>query len=186
MKLIYIALVLLLITACSPVPNPNKDLKANALISGPGITGILKATQTTNGWVWLSVDLQGEPKILTPGLHGVHFHEKASCQAQGEKPFSSAGGHFDPGPFGSSTPVEANHPFHLGDLPNIKINVRGKGRLEAFASGFTLADGPVSLFDSDGSAIIVHKLPDQRKAGGTAADAGGSRQACGVIQMVKS
>jgi Cu-Zn family superoxide dismutase len=36
---------------------------------------------------------------------------------------------------------------------------------------------PVSLLDSDGSAIIVHKLTDQVKAGGTAADAGGGRLA---------
>lgn len=181
MKLIYLALLFLLLTACSSVANSSNTLQASAPISGQGITGTLKVTQNNPDFVFVSVELEGDPKTLTPGLHGVHIHEKGACEAGGEKPFSSAGGHFDPGPFGSSTPVEKNHPYHLGDLPNIKINALGKGRMETFASSFTLADGAVSLFDSDGSAIIVHKLPDQRKAEGTAEEAGGGRLACGVI-----
>jgi len=173
---------LLLLTACvSPTNGASPQLKAQAQISGPGISGTLKATQTENGFVWMAVELKGDPKILTPGLHGVHIHEKGACQEGTEKPFTSAGGHFDPGPFGSSTPVEKNHPYHLGDLPNIKINPLGQGRLEAFVSSVTLSDGPTSLFDSDGSAVIIHKLTDQKKAGGTADEAGGGRLACGAI-----
>jgi len=191
MKFIYyIALVLLLLTtACSSsAADFSKDLQAKAAIAGHGITGTLKAIQTpAKGFVWVAVEIQGDPKVLTPGLHGVHIHEKGVCQAELEKPFSSAGGHFDPGPLGSSTPVEKNHPYHLGDLPNIKIDAIGKGRLETFASSFRLSkDDPTSLFDLDGSAVIVHKLVDQRKAGSTAEDAGGGRQACGVIELVKS
>lgn len=189
MKLIYhLALILLLlISACSSSgENATKNVQAKAAIAGPGITGTLNATQTANGFVWVAVELQGDPKVITPGLHGVHIHEKGVCEAQLEKPFSSAGGHFDPGPFGSSTPVEKNHPYHLGDLQNIKVSVVGKGRMETFSNSFTLTDSPTSLFDSDGSAVIVHKLVDQKKAGGTADEAGGGRQACGVIQLVKS
>ncbi|MBD2436788.1 superoxide dismutase family protein [Nostoc sp. FACHB-110] len=177
---------LLLLTACSsPVHSSGAELKAQAPISGPSIQGTLKATQTENGFVWMAVELNGDPKILTPGLHGVHIHEKGSCQAGTEKPFTSAGGHFDPGPFGSSTPVEKNHPYHLGDLPNIKINPLGQGRLEAFISSVSLKEGPLSLFDNDGSAVIIHKLTDQKKAGGTADEAGGGRLACGAIALVK-
>lgn len=188
MKFIYYLafVLLLLITACSSGAAVTKDLQAKAAIAGSSITGTLKATQTPNGFVWIGLELQGNPKVLTPGLHGIHVHEKAVCQGELEKPFSSAGGHYDPGPLGSSTPVEKNHPYHLGDLPNIRINAIGKGRLETFASSFTLDDGPVSLFDSDGSAIIVHNLVDQRKAGGTADEAGGGRLACGVIELIKS
>ena len=58
--------------------------------------------------------------------------------------------------------------------------------METFANSFSLSDGPTSLFDPDGSAIIIHKLPDQRKSGGTADEAGGARQACGVIELIKS
>jgi len=177
---------LFLLTACSsPAQNAGTQLKAQAPISGPGIQGTLNATQRENGFVSLAVELNGDPQILTPGLHGVHIHEKGSCQENAEKPFSSAGGHFDPGPFGSSTPVEKNHPYHLGDLPNITIDSQGKGRLEAFVSSVSLSEGPISLFDSDGSAVIIHKLTDQRKAGGTADEAGGGRLACGAIALVK-
>lgn len=190
-KFIYCAVfvLLLLISSCSDsVAGVNKNLQARADIAGSSnIKGTLKATQTNNGAIWVAIELQGDPKVLVPGLHGVHIHEKGVCEPQLEKPFSSAGGHFDPGPSGSSTPVEKNHPFHLGDLPtNIKINAVGKGRLETFSNGFALSEGPTTLFDSDGSAVIIHKLPDQRKAGGTADEAGGGRQACGVIQLVKS
>ena len=163
----------------------SNDLRATAAIAGPNITGTLKAIQSPHGFVWVAVELQGDPKVLTSGLHGLHIHQKGVCQAEG-KPFSSAGGHFDPGPFGSSTPVEKNHPYHLGDLPSIKINAVGEGRMETFVNSFSISDGPTSLFDSDGSAIIIHKLPDQRKSGGTADDAGGGRQACGVIELIKS
>ncbi|MBU7581394.1 MAG: superoxide dismutase family protein [Nostoc sp. TH1S01] len=173
---------LVLLTACNaPSHGAGPQLKAQAQINGPGITGTLKAQQTENGFVWLAVELKGDPKILTPGLHGVHIHETGTCEAGTEKPFSSAGGHFDPGPFGSSKPVEKNHPYHLGDLPNIKINPLGQGRLEAFISSVTLYDSPISLFDGDGSAVIIHKLQDQKKSGGTADEAGGGRLACGAI-----
>lgn len=177
---------LLLLTACtSPAQSSGSQLKAQAQVMGSGIEGTFKATQTENGFVWVAVELKGDPKILTPGLHGVHIHEKGACEEGTEKPFTSAGGHFDPGPFGSSTPVEKNHPYHLGDLPNIKINPIGQGRLEAFVSSVTLSESPISLVDADGSAIIIHKLMDQRKSGGTADEAGGGRLACGAIALVK-
>jgi len=189
MKFIYhLALILLVLrSACSSSgENVSKNVQAQAAIAGSGITGTFKAMQTANGFVWVAVELQGDPNVIKPGLHGIHIHEKGVCEAQLEKPFSSAGGHFDPGPFGSSTPVEKNHPYHLGDLQYIKISVLGKGRMETFSNSFTLSDSPTSLFDSDGSAVILHKLVDQKKAGGTADEAGGGRQACGVIQLVKS
>ena len=50
---------------------------------------------------------------LPDGKHGVHIHQTANCQ-----PCAAAGGHFDPGPSGNPA-VDANHPFHAGDLVNI-------------------------------------------------------------------
>lgn len=169
----------------SPVAPPQVTA-AKAQISGFGITGTLNLKEDRNRYVTVDATLTGDPKTLTPGLHGFHFHETGSCQESGQTPFSSAKGHFDPGPFGSSTPVEANHPYHLGDLPNIEVDKSGKGKLKTITSRITLSQTPASLLDSDGSAIIVHKLTDQVKAGGTAADAGGGRLACGVIEAVKS
>ena len=47
----------------------------------------------------------------------------------------------------------------------------------------TLSDGPLSLFDADGSAIIVHGNPDQGITGEPKSGvSGGPRVACGVIE----
>ena len=66
-----------------------------------------------------------EVKGLTPGLHGVHLHAVGKC----EPDFTAAGGHFDPGPAGNPDP-DANHPFHMGDIPNLEANASGAGRAE--------------------------------------------------------
>ncbi len=155
---------------------------AKAQITGPGITGNLKLRQDPGGFVWVYLNLQGDPAILTPGLHGFHIHQTGSCQEGQQPPFISAGGHFDPGPYGNTTPVEANHPYHLGDLPNAEIDETGRGKLSAITTRFTLSESPLTVFDSDGSAVIVHALTDQMIAGGTAAQTGGPRLACGVIE----
>jgi Cu-Zn family superoxide dismutase len=157
---------------------------AQAEIFGPDIAGQLSLSQDTNGTVQVHLALQGDPAVLTPGLHGVHFHEIANCDEDAQPRFSTAGGHFDPGPFGNSTPVEQNHPYHSGDLPNIEIDERGEGRLETITSRVTLYDTPVTLLDGDGSAIIIHQNTDEMIAEGTAAQAGGGRLACGVIEQI--
>jgi Cu-Zn family superoxide dismutase len=158
------------------------DLQAKAQIVGPGISGDLVMTEGVNSVVRIRGSIQGNPNTLAPGKHGFHIHAVGLCDANTKPPFSSAGGHFDPGPFGSSTPVEANHPYHLGDVPNVTIDSQGRGRFDFLTSRVTLSRTPLTLFDSDGSAIIVHKLQDQTKAAGTAAEAGGGRLACGVVQ----
>lgn len=160
--------------------------EAKAEITGPNITGSVLMKQSPAGFVWLYVDIQGDPQVLTPGLHGFHLHQTGTCEPDAQPRFGTAGGHFDPGPFGSSTPVEANHPYHLGDLPNIQVDENGRGKLTAVTTRFTLSEGPVSVFDDDGSAFIVHGLRDEIKAGGTAAQSGGPRLACGVIEPYSS
>lgn len=125
---------------------------------------------------------------LTEGKHAVHIHETGHCE-----PCSAAKGHFDPGPHGHSSP-DGNHPFHAGDLVNIEITDLsgdvtlddgtpvGSGRLHTITTRVTLSDGPLSLFDEDGSALIIHVDPDSYCPGGEAAGcAGGAREACGVI-----
>lgn len=113
---------------------------------------------------------------LLPGKHAVHIHEKANCQ-----PCSAAGGHFDPGPHSNSNP-DGNHPFHSGDLVNLNISGRGRGLLAAVSSRVSLSEGPLSLFDEDGSAFIIHHQPDSYCPEGVVSGcAGGSRAACGVI-----
>lgn len=113
---------------------------------------------------------------LTPGNHAVHIHENASCV-----PCGDAQGHFDPGPVGLSSP-DGNHPFHSGDLINIEANRRGRGYLSTTTTRVTLSPGPLTIFDENGSAFIVHVNPDTYCPDGVVAGcAGGARAACGII-----
>ena len=144
---------------------------------GSGVSGEATFIQSGTGilpTVFVVVEVRG----LEPGsVHGCHLHEVGTC----EPDFSAAGGHFDPGPYGMSNP-DANHPFHMGDLPNLVADESGVAVLEHRTSRITLSAGPLSLFDEDGSAIIVHTDPD-RGTTGVKKGAGGGRLACGIIQM---
>ena len=150
---------------------------AHADIKGEGITGTAEFVETQQGagkLVTITVTLSG----LKEGAHGVHLHEVGKCEA----PFTSAGGHFDPGPAGNSNP-DANHPYHMGDLPQITAPASGKATMKAATTRVTLSDGPLSLFDADGSAIIIHGNPDQGITGAAGSGvSGGPRIACGVIE----
>lgn len=157
------------------------QLKTRVEIAGADITGTLILTQRDNGLVQIRGTIQGDPATLTPGLHGLHIHAVGVCEPDAQPPFSTSGGHFDPGPFGSELPVEANHPYHLGDLPNLEVDEQGQATYNALTSRVTLSESPLSVFDENGSAIIIHQLPDQQKAGGTGPEAGGGRLACGVV-----
>ena len=162
--------------------------RAKADIKGEGITGTAEFREvdaqltpahdmkymTGMKAVEVTITVTG----LKPGAHGVHLHAVGKCEAPG---FTTAGGHFDPGPAGNMDP-DVNHPFHMGDLPNLVADASGKATLKAVTSRVTLADGPLSLFDADGSAIIVHGNPDQGISGEAKSGvSGGPRVACGVI-----
>ncbi len=113
---------------------------------------------------------------LLAGNHAVHIHETASCT-----PCGSAGGHFDPGPHSNPNP-DGNHPFHSGDLINLQVNENGRGLLMTVTNRISLSEGPLSLFDEDGSAFIIHHHPDSYcPEGAVSGCAGGSRAACGII-----
>jgi Cu-Zn family superoxide dismutase len=162
--------------------------RAKADIKGDGITGTAEfrevpAQLTTTHDMKFMTGMQAVEVTITvtglkPGVHGVHLHAVGKCEAPG---FTTAGGHFDPGPAGNMDP-DMNHPFHMGDLPNLVADASGKATLKAVTSRVTIADGPLSLFDADGSAIIVHGNPDQGITGEAKSGvSGGPRVACGVI-----
>ena len=126
------------------------------------------------------LELSGDPSILEPGLHAVHIHEKADCSGE----FKCAGGHFDPGPAGNTDP-DVNHPFHAGDLPNIRIGENGRGRLECLTTRVTLSEGPLSILGDVGTALMVHGNPDPYKGGEHGSGvSGGPRIACGIIKQM--
>jgi Cu-Zn family superoxide dismutase len=153
-----------------------KATAAHADIKGEGISGSVSLTERKQG-TGVVVSYVIRVKGLTPGLHGVHLHAVGKC----EPDFAAAGGHFDPGPSSNPDP-DANHPFHMGDIPNLEAGANGMAVLQGVTTRVTLSDGPLSLFDADGSAIIVHGNPDQGITGAPKSGvSGGPRVACGVF-----
>lgn len=162
--------------------------RAIAHVTGPDVNGEATLTEYIIGtgiYVHLHLKMKGDPKVLTPGKHAVHFHEKAACDCDG---FKCAGGHFDPGPSGNTDP-DANHGYHAGDLPQIIIDENGEGTLEAITTRVTLSDGPVSLLDKtsapEGTSLMVHGNPDPHTPGESGSGhSGGPRLACGTIEAM--
>jgi superoxide dismutase, Cu-Zn family len=159
-----------------PGPGMTPVATATADIKGEGIAGTATLTEVRHGngsAVHVEITVTG----LKPGLHGVHLHAVGKC----EPPFLSAGGHFDPGPAGNTDP-DANHPFHMGDLPNLVADDNGKGTLSGVTTRVTLTDSLVTAFDADGTAIIIHANPDQGITGEPKSGvSGGPRVACGIL-----
>lgn len=163
-----------------------QTLQAKADVKGPDVSGSLLLTEyDVSGakYVHMRLEVSGDPAVLKPGVHAVHFHEKAACDCDG---FKCAGGHFDPGPSGNTDP-DANHGYHAGDLPSITIAEDGEGVLEAITTRVTLSDGPVSLLSKDsapdGTSIMVHGNPDPHTPGESGSGhSGGPRLACGTIE----
>lgn len=115
--------------------------------------------------------VKGTLTNLPPGEHAIHIHEVGKCDAP---EFKTAGGHFNPQhkAHGLMSPQGK----HEGDLPNLHVGQDGKIQFDFFANnGLTVA----SLFDTDGSAIVVHAKADDYHTD-PAGDAGG-RIACGVV-----
>ena len=111
---------------------------------------------------------------LTPGLHAVHVHAVGKCEGPA---FTSAGGHFNPlqKKHGLKSPDGA----HAGDLPNMLVTKDGSGRFETKTDAITLHAGPGSIFDSDGSALVIHAGVDDYVTDPTGN--AGDRVACGLI-----
>jgi Cu-Zn family superoxide dismutase len=179
---------LAVLCALAVVEARQATLTAKADLKGDGISGSVQFREipaktdgaadakftTGTRAVEITISVSG----LKPGAHGVHLHAVGKCEAPG---FTSAGGHFDPGPNSASDP-DMNHPFHMGDLPNLVADASGKASMKAITTRVTLGDGPISLFDADGTAVIVHGNPDQGTTGEAKSGvSGGPRVACGVV-----
>jgi Cu-Zn family superoxide dismutase len=120
------------------------------------------------------VRLVVEARGLAPGKHGIHVHAVGRCEAPG---FTSAGDHFNP--LGAKHGLEAPDGAHAGDLPNLEADAGGNARYEATIGRVTLRDGRASLFDADGSALVIHAKEDDQRTDPSGNS--GDRVACGVI-----
>ena len=174
MKTTLVTLVALILAGCAMTggggggggaPTATADLKD---ARGQSI-GIATLTEQ-DGRVRLVVQAKG----LAPGKHGIHIHAIGRCEPPA---FTSAGGHYNPlsRKHGLETPDGA----HAGDLPNLDADGSGDARYEATTDRITLREGPVSIFDGDGSALVIHEKEDDQKTDPTGNS--GGRVACGVI-----
>ena len=165
-----VLLAALLLAACGSDDDYAFSATATADMVAPdgARVGIVTLEEGPNG-VLVSAHLEG----LTPGSHGFHIHTIGTCTPD----FAAAGDHFAPN--GHSHGFLHAAPMHAGDLPNLHAAANGTAAADFFTDRITLnPDADTSLFDADGSAFIVHALPDSY---GAEAGAGG-RVACGVIE----
>lgn len=178
---LFLLVAFLAIGTLAHSPSTGDIIRARVVIEGmpgSGISGEVLFIQTRSG-ILPTVRVLARVEGLEPNtVHGFHIHENGTCSPD----FLAAGGHFDPGPNGNSNP-DANHPFHMGDIPNLKANRFGVAFFEHETSRITLTPGPLSIFDANGSAMIVHQNEDLGTTG-VAGGSGGPRIACGVIELI--
>jgi superoxide dismutase, Cu-Zn family len=150
---------------------PAATAHAVAMSSAGAPIGTATLTQDAGGTVHVAMKVAG----LTPGVHGVHIHAVGSCVAPA---FTSAGGHFNP----ESKHHGLNNPSgpHAGDLPNMTVDSSGNADYEARTSRVSLTPGANSLFDADGSALVIHATADDNMS--DPAGNAGARVACGEIK----
>ena len=131
--------------------------------------GTVQLSETPHG-VLLKLALKG----AVPGVHAFHIHAVGKC----EPPFTSAGGHFNPA--SKKHGIAAAEGSHAGDMPNLHVPASGELMVEILNGAVTLEKGKAnSVFDSDGSAIVIHAGVDDYKTDPTGN--AGDRIACGVI-----
>lgn len=138
--------------------------------------GAGKVWQNNNGQVHVDLDLLGLP----PGVHAIHFHAIGKCDAPSSPAFSSAGAHYNPANLqhGLSNPAGP----HAGDAPNFTVRADGTARVEFVTERVTITPGPATLFDADGSALVVHAAADDQVS--QPSGNSGDRIACGVVRPV--
>ena len=144
---------------------------ASALMRGADgqQVGTASLTETAAG-VRIAVQVRG----LAPGEHGIHIHAVRTCEGPA---FTSAGGHFNPtnAQHGLRNPAGA----HAGDLPELVVAANGTASWATTTNRLTLGAGAASLFDADGSSIVIHADPDDHVTDPTGNS--GARIACGEI-----
>jgi superoxide dismutase, Cu-Zn family len=146
---------------------------ANAVLIDPegNTVGNVALEQLARG-----VHIHAQAEGLPPGVHAFHIHQTGACEGP---EFQSAGGHFNP--------TEEQHGWnnpqghHAGDFANVHVQDDGVLAVEYFTDVVTLGEGETSIFDEDGSAIVMHEGADDYTS--DPAGHAGPRIACGVIEQ---
>ncbi len=175
-KLILFAAMLLMALSASPAlaaGDAPTGATATIVDASGRVAGRATFTTLPSGAVQIRVAVSGFDHG-PGGDHGIHIHAVGLCEGPA---FTSAGGHFNPETkkHGLASPEGP----HAGDLTNIQFYPDGSAVYEAVTDRVTLGTGANSLFDGDGSAIVIHAGPDDGKTDPSGNS--GARIACGVI-----
>ena len=176
MKRVLLLMMALAFALSAPSALAEERATATAQLIDPqgASIGTATFTQLNDGLVKIEVEASG----LTPGRHGVHIHGVGQCALGTNPAFASAGGHFNPGnaDHGLHNPTGA----HAGDLHNLVAQPDGTVNFVLTTTRVTLLAGATSLFDANGSALVIHAGADDQET--NPAGNSGARVACGVIQ----
>lgn len=171
-----VAAVAATLAACSSTQvATNRVAAASATIvsSSGDEQGSADLWQDRDNVVHVDVQVTGMP----PGSHGIHFHAVGLCEGTGSSAFASAGAHYNP--LGRQHGLDNSAGPHAGDAPNFTVAADGTGRATFTTDRISLTDGSTTLFDSDGSAIVIHAAADDQIS--QPAGNAGARIACGVV-----
>lgn len=181
MKHILLAICWLFLVGCVTVPTNNFEKKALMMLKDePFAVAMLQAKSGSRaeGKAWFVKNDEGLQIValvnrLTPGLHGIHIHEKGDCS---DAEAASAGPHYNPTAHMHGSP-DPEH-FHAGDLGNIEVQEDGTGLLNLLIKT-PVNEGITGWSHIVGKSLIVHQMPDDlisQPSGNS-----GDRIACGVI-----
>lgn len=146
---------------------------AEAALSGTypdtTVSGLVKFDAAADGKVKMELEIT-VPKKANKSV-AVHLHEHGDCSDTAKM----AHGHWNPtnaqhGKWGEGS-------FHLGDIGNVKLDSKGKGKISLDTNLWTLG-GPAAT-NIVGKAVIVHGGVDDFKTQPTGN--AGTRIGCGVI-----
>ncbi|GGE35267.1 superoxide dismutase [Cu-Zn] [Agaricicola taiwanensis] len=129
----------------------------------------------TKGGVVIQMSVSGIPE----GEHAFHIHQTGNCDTASK--FESAGAHFTPGD--QTHGYESSRGPHAGDMLNQFVGADGELQAHIINANVTLLDGASSLFDADGSALVLHADPDDYSS--QPSGAAGDRIACAVIKKAE-
>ncbi|MES3034633.1 MAG: superoxide dismutase family protein [Gemmatimonadota bacterium] len=121
-----------------------------------------------------TLSFSGTLRGLPPGVHGVHVHSAARCDAPA---FTSAGDHWNP----TSKQHGTENPQgpHVGDMSNITVGADSSASVLVVTRGGTLRGGSNALLDTDGASFVVHVTADDYRSDPSGNS--GDRIACGAI-----
>ncbi len=158
------------------LPAPSATTTPIKTVDGSTI-GTLSLMAAPTG-VLLQVDInQG----LTPGWHGMHFHQTGDCS---DPKFMTSGGHMNHAESKKQHGLLNPEGPDFGDLINLYVAADGSGHAQGFTARVRLDAGSSApeqvLRDADGTALVIHANADDHLSqpiGGA-----GGRVACAVIK----